>query len=62
MVIVIQFRLKLKQININGAFLNSLINIEIYMHQSPDYVNSQFSNHTYKLTKRIYDLKQASRI
>jgi Reverse transcriptase (RNA-dependent DNA polymerase) len=52
-------RLDVEQVDVDGAFLNSLIDAEIYMEQPLGYVNSQFPNYVCKLTKKIYGLKQA---
>jgi Reverse transcriptase (RNA-dependent DNA polymerase) len=47
--------------NVKSAFLNGVIEEEVYVHQSMSFVNPTFSNHTYKLDKALYDLKQAPR-
>jgi Reverse transcriptase (RNA-dependent DNA polymerase) len=47
--------------DVKSAFLNGVIEEEVYVHQPMDFVNSTFSNHVYKLDKALYYLKQAPR-
>ena len=52
---------KLYQMDINSVFLNGYITEEVYVTQSSDFENHEFSNHVYKLSKSLYGLKQAPR-
>ncbi|XP_070022817.1 uncharacterized protein [Nicotiana sylvestris] len=52
---------KLFQMNVKSAFLNGFIEEEIYVKQPPGFVDSKFLYHVYKLTKALYELKQAPR-
>jgi hypothetical protein len=50
---------KLYQIDVKSAFLNGPINEEVYVEQPPDFEDSEYPNHVYKLSKVFYGLKQA---
>jgi len=52
---------KLFQMDIKSAFLNGIINEEVYVEQPPDFEDHQHPNHVYKLKKALYGLKQAPR-
>ena len=51
--------LEIKQFDVDNAFLNALLNEDIYMQQPEGYVNLKFSNAVLKLLKSLYGLKQA---
>lgn len=46
----------------NSAFLNGILENDIYMHQPQGYVDSKNKNKVCKLNKGIYGLKQAAKI
>jgi hypothetical protein len=46
---------------VKSAFLNGPIKDEIYVEQPPDFEDSEYPNHVYKLSKALYGLKQAPR-
>ncbi|GJR30108.1 retrovirus-related pol polyprotein from transposon TNT 1-94 [Tanacetum coccineum] len=50
---------KLFQMDVKSAFLNGLINEEVYVAQPPGFINFEKPNHVYKLKKASYGLKQA---
>jgi len=52
---------KLFQMDVKSAFLNGIINDEVYVEQPPDVEDHQHPNHVYKLKKTLYGLKQAPR-
>jgi hypothetical protein len=52
---------KLYQINVKSAFLNGVIQEEVYVRQSPGFKNLKYPNRVYNLSKNLYELKQAPR-
>jgi hypothetical protein len=52
---------KLYQMDVKSAFLNGPIKEEVYGEQPPDFEDSEYPNHVYKLSKALYGLKQAPR-
>jgi len=52
---------KLFQMDVKSAFLNGIINEEVYVEQPPSFEDHQHPNHVYKLKKALYGLKQAPR-
>jgi hypothetical protein len=50
---------KLYQMDVKSAFLNGPIKEEVYVEQPPDFEDSDYPNHVYKLSKALYGLKQA---
>ncbi|GJU03318.1 retrovirus-related pol polyprotein from transposon TNT 1-94 [Tanacetum coccineum] len=50
---------KLFQMDVKSAFLNGLINEEMYVAQTPGFVDFEKPNHVFKLKKALYGLKQA---
>jgi hypothetical protein len=53
--------IKLYQMNVKSAFLNSHINEEVYVEQPPGFEDDKKPNHFYKLKKGLYGLKHAPR-
>jgi hypothetical protein len=51
---------KLYQINVKSAFLNGVIQEEVYVRQPPGFNNLKYPDRVYKLSKALYVLKQAS--
>jgi hypothetical protein len=47
--------------DVKSAFLNGPIKEEVYVEQPPDFEDSEYPNHVYKLSKALYGLKQAPR-
>jgi hypothetical protein len=54
-------RFKLYQMDVKSAFLNGVIQEEIYVRQPPDFEHPKYPDRVYKLSKALYGLKQASR-
>jgi hypothetical protein len=52
---------KLYQMDVKSAFLNGPIKEGVYVMQPPDFEDSEYPNHVYKLSKALYGLKQAPR-
>ena len=53
--------IKLYQMDVKGAFLNSYNNEKVYVEQPPGFEDNKKSNHVYKLKKALYGLKQEPR-
>ncbi|KAL1333141.1 hypothetical protein AAHE18_11G078100 [Arachis hypogaea] len=47
--------------DVKCAFLNSVIDREVYLVQPPGFENKEFPNHVFKLSKALYSLRQAPR-
>ena len=47
--------------DVKSAFLNGILNKEIYVEQPKGFIDQNFPNHVFKLTKALYGLKQALR-
>jgi hypothetical protein len=54
-------RFKLYQMYVKSAFLNGVIQEEVFVRQPPDFKNPKYPNRVYKLLKTLYRLKRASR-
>ncbi|GKF99302.1 retrovirus-related pol polyprotein from transposon TNT 1-94, partial [Tanacetum coccineum] len=50
---------KLYLMDVKSAFLNGVINDEVYVAQPPGFIDVAKSNYVYKLKKALYGLKQA---
>jgi hypothetical protein len=48
--------------DVKNAFLNKILEEDIYMVQPKSYKNNSHNNLVYKLTKAIYALKQAQQV
>jgi hypothetical protein len=53
---------KLYQMDVKSAFLNGVIQEEVYARQPLSFENPNYPNRVYKLSKALYGLKQASRV
>jgi hypothetical protein len=47
--------------DVKNAFLNSVIQEEVFVRQPPGFKNPKYPNRLYKLSKALYELKQAPR-
>jgi hypothetical protein len=52
---------KLFQMDVKSAFLNGPIKEEVYMERPPSFEDDRYPDHVYKLSKALYELKQAPR-
>jgi len=52
---------KLFQMDVKSAFLNGIVNEEIYFSQPPGFEDHKHPEYVYKLKKALYGLKQAPR-
>jgi tryptophan 2,3-dioxygenase len=52
---------RLYQMDVKSAFLNCVIQEEVYVRQSPGFENPKYPDRVYKLLKTLYELKQALR-
>jgi hypothetical protein len=46
--------------NVKNAFLNGVFQKEVFIRQPLGFENLKFPNRVYKLSKALYELKQAS--
>ena len=58
--IVSHLNFKLYQMNVKSAFLNGMLQEEVYVEQPKGFVDPHRSDDVYKLKRALYDLKQAS--
>jgi hypothetical protein len=52
---------KLYQMKVKSAFLNGVIQEEMYVRQAPSFESPKYPDRVYKLSKALYGLKQAPR-
>ncbi|PKU63659.1 Retrovirus-related Pol polyprotein from transposon TNT 1-94 [Dendrobium catenatum] len=56
-----RYGFKLYQMDVKSAFLNGVIEENVFVEQPPGFENSKYPNHVFKLKKALYGLKQAPR-
>jgi hypothetical protein len=52
---------KLYQMDVKSAFLNGVIQEEVYVRQPPGFESPKYPDRVYKLSEALYGLKQATR-
>jgi hypothetical protein len=52
---------KLHQIDVKSAFLNGVLEEEVYVRQPPGFESEKYPHPVYKLRKALYGLKQTPR-
>ena len=58
---IVSQSIKLFQMDVKSAFLNSFIKEEVYVEQPPRFEDHKHPDHVFKLSKGLYGLKQAPR-
>ncbi|RDY03939.1 hypothetical protein CR513_12417, partial [Mucuna pruriens] len=53
------YKKRLHQMDVKCAFLNGIINEEVFVKQPPGFKSDAFPNHVLKLKMELYGLKQA---
>ena len=59
--LAVMHKWKIRQVDVNNAFLNGDLTEDVYMYQPEGFIDQQKPNHVCKLKKALYGLKQAPR-
>ena len=52
---------KLHQMDVKSAFLNGILQEEVFVEQPKGFIDQNYPKHVFKLKKALYSLKQAPR-
>ncbi|RVW69235.1 Retrovirus-related Pol polyprotein from transposon TNT 1-94 [Vitis vinifera] len=61
LVVACVWKFKLFQMDVKSAFLNGILDEEVYVEQPKGFQDPRYPNHVYRLRKALYGLKQAPR-
>ena len=61
MAVACALKFKLFQMDVKSAFLNGILDEEVYVEQPKGFIDPKYPHKVYRLKKALYGLKQAPR-